>query len=448
MLQEFLAGIEGHRPGHGGSILTYLAVRVGGDWILYRGQIVLKTPRKGVLLPSVETKNIRVAQCYVRDIGVDLEKVLLRASEGELLVPGGVLDIPKGDRVALWQNIIPFHGFGLQMQSRQTALYILGDNKYKYLPQPMSDWEIRSASTPYDSIKELLGHFGLDDGPDSIGLEVVAAEVAAVDFASEVSGGVSRIKMRLARGLDPEKAALGYKLIHQGNVIERATVGGRDMIWGEEGDFNIGYFELETPAASVMQCFANYDGVTQHFGWLGDLEATQNPRRTAYEAIDPSLAYISDVIERAGTKGYPSRDFEAVVSWIFWMLGFSPAYIGGATGKSEAADIVVNTPLGDMAIVECTTGHLKPDQKLTVLKSRVLSIRKKLEASAQGHLQVLGVIATSLAREHIEHEIDSARGLGICVLAKEDILELSGRSMLLPDAGNIYQVMLRNAAQT
>ena len=49
------------------------------------------------------------------------------------------------------------------------------------------------------------------------------------------------------------------------------------------------------------------------------------------------------------------------------MLGFSVVHLRSTTRMQDAADLLATTPSGHIAVIECTTGLLKAEDKLALL---------------------------------------------------------------------------------
>jgi hypothetical protein len=120
------------------------------------------------------------------------------------------------------------------------------------------------------------------------------------------------------------------------------------------------------------------------------------------------------------------------------MLGFSVAHAGATPRTSEAADILASTPAGHVAIVECTTGHLKADSKLARLVERSQTIRKRLDESGNRHLKLLPVIVTSLGKEEVKADLDQARSLGVAVATREDLVSALNQTIATSNAESIF----------
>jgi hypothetical protein len=139
-----------------------------------------------------------------------------------------------------------------------------------------------------------------------------------------------------------------------------------------------------------------------------------------------------ETFNKAKGNRAPSRDFEAYVSWLFWMLGFATAHVGQV--QTEAPDTIMATPNGHIAVVECTTNFLDTT-KLGKLHARAQTIRSALDASSARDVHVLPVIVTALSTDGVHAEmIEQAQKLGMYVLTREGLDALVQRTLLPLDA--------------
>lgn len=157
-----------------------------------------------------------------------------------------------------------------------------------------------------------------------------------------------------------------------------------------------------------------------------------------YEAFDNQVIILRDFLENSQGKGRDARDLEAGVAWLLWMLGFGVAHLGGTAKTQDAPDLVATTPRGNFAVIECTTGLLKADNKLSRLIERAETLRRRLDASGNRHLHVLPVIITSKDREEVKADLEQAEKLGVVVVTKESLLQALNRTLVFPDAEGIY----------
>jgi hypothetical protein len=451
-IDTFFANIEPIRSAYEDVSLNYVAIRHSGGWILINGRLIFYSRGSQLETREFQSENVRAGRFKLSDVGLDARSLLERLLSGRLSSPHGELYFPTSQTGPHITTFIPFHPSGLQAQTRANALLISGDQKHNYINQPALDWELKGASTPYDNLNELLNDYHLNAASgDLISFEAFALQVCAVDFGSPVDGENAKIIIRLANGLDASKARLGYRVLSRGGVVARSSVSSEEMEWVEEDGYKRGSVDLRVPLASVIHSIVSYDGVAQHFGWLSDPRTLQNPRRAAYEAVDTGLEALREILDKTPSKGFGARELESAIGWVLWMLGFGVAHLGGNSRMQDAADLIITSPFGHFALVECTTGLLKADNKLPLLHSRAQAVRRRLQAADSPHLRVLPIIVTTKPRADVEPDMQQAARLGILVIAGDQFGELLNRTLVRPAADQLFEEAeqaVRNAQAT
>jgi hypothetical protein len=157
-----------------------------------------------------------------------------------------------------------------------------------------------------------------------------------------------------------------------------------------------------------------------------------------YETFDNELVVLKDFLTKAQARGRNARDLEAGVSWLFWLLGFSIAQLGSTERTQDAADVIAVSPSGQYAIIECTTGLLRSDNKMPLLIARTEAVRRRLIAANQSHLKVLPVMVTSRTREEVRADIEQAEKLGVLVLTQEWLEQAATRTLIAPNADELF----------
>ena len=308
------------------------------------------------------------------------------------------------------------------------------------------DWELRGAAMPYQNIHDLLSQYrmALGSGPSWIEASLPAA--VEVDFSLTVKGTTATIGVLTSRDLDPSKVSLGYAVLSNGSVVTRSQIGGDSLDWREDGNLIRGQTEIEVPNAAIVHCFAGYAGKAQHYGYIVDPDNHQNARRSAYELFDRNLDHLREILNRPAGKGARSDDFESAISWLLWILGFSSATLGLTPLLKEAPDIIATTPNGRYAVVECTMGLLKAENKLAKVVARANQVRDQLGKSGYAYLAVLPVMVTSLSKSDIEAELPQAAAHGVYVVTREEIEGALTSSFLLPDPERFFNDALQAVA--
>jgi hypothetical protein len=383
---------------------------------------------------------VRAGHYPLAELKLDLRGFIERLLGGELQTPDGVLHFPAAEGGHHAASYVPFHPDGLQTQRRINYLTLMGGQTGP-LRQPEIDWEIKAATSPYDGIQELANEFGLGVlTEDTINVGLIAYNVAAIDTEkSKVDGTNADVHVLLARGLPTDGVVLGYRSYVPGMNPVRSTLSGQAMQWTEETGRQRGRAAIQVVNAAVLNCTVSYAGVAQAHFWLSDPTRVQNARRAVYETFDPKLQNLQAIISGAQSRGQDARNLEAAVAWLSWMLGFGVAHLGAIAKAQDAPDLVIATSAGNFAVVECTTGLLKAENKLALLHSRAAAVRRSLAASSNTVQRVLPVIVTSKTRSEVAADIEAAEKWGIHVITREGLEEVVAlRTMLQPNAEQVY----------
>ncbi len=432
----FLHYVEATYNNGRGITFSYVALRREGEFYLLQGQLMYNyAPLPH--LPTFESPNIRAGRYLLSDVGLDTGSFIERLLCGLIDTPDGPLVFSANDVAGYGAEYSPFHPEGLKAQARFNVLRILGGSYEAYLDQPALDWELRASTTPFESLQELALVYKCGNLLGYISVEVVALHVAAVDYGSQVTGELARVGVFLSHGCNTSSVTLGYRIFDGGRVTGRCAIDGSMMEWEQRSEHQYGVAKVQVPTAAVLQCFVSYSGIAQHFGWVEDPTKSQNPRRAAYGAFDGGLNVIRDFLMKTG-KGQDARDLEFGVAWLLWMLGFSPAHLGATGRTQDAADIIAVTPSGHVAVVECTTGLLKADNKLPLLIDRTERLRREMHLPNTRDLRVLPVLVTSRTRAEVRADLEQAAKLGIFVLTKEGLDRLISRTLILPNADQVF----------
>lgn len=338
------------------------------------------------------------------------------------------------------------HPEGLNTGNRLAVLSISGGRIVELLPQPTTDWQLKAADVPYDSVQELAAEYGLSAMLNERSLlEIVAFTAIQVLAESSVIGTQADAGVFMARSLERSHAKLGYRVLHQGKVVERGVIKGSDLNWIERDIAAVGTGKFNVPTGAVVQLIASYAGETHHVQWRTDPKTFLNPRRAIISIVDPSDSQMQNYLHpEINARGKASEDFEAAVAWLLWGLGFSTALFGTNPKTRDAFDIIATTPRGDFLVVECTIGLLRADGKLSKLAARTAKVRDSLAASNMQHLQVLPAIFTAMTSDQIAADSSQAADLGVLVITHEDLQRMQKELFIFPDANAFFDQSLRN----
>lgn len=417
--------------------LTYIA-RVGcyRPYVL-KARLNFHGAGANLTLKAFESSQIVAEIFELSAVGLTPEDVIQAAVSGKIITPRGeIAFLPQitGDYAA---TFIPLHPEVLAQQQRTGVLQIRGTDQSDHWQNPVLDWALRSADTPYDNLNELSIDFGMGGLIErSTIIEAVAPNVVAIDLSNQVTGGTARIGVLATKGIDRSKVSIGYRVLDKGVVTARMTVAGDVLDWVEEETREVASTAIAVPPASIVNCYARYDGVTYHSGFIVDPSLAQNPRRAAYERFDPELTALAEALNTVDRKR--ARDVEPAVASLLWMLGFNTCHLGGTKVLQDGPDILGATPAGHVLVVECTIGTLKADSKMPKLLARTAAVREQLSKAGHAHLRVLPMMVTTLPRDEIASELGDAVSNGVYVIAGDDFQDAIARTLIPTQADQLF----------
>lgn len=440
----FFSAISAWRAAYRRARLHFFAVRQDEELSIISARIYLDAGGPDQVKSHFRAGALEVGQWDIPQTELSVEDATLALiGEHGLLIEGiGRLRLVSdtGNEVFIAPPTL-LHPEGLNSGNRLAVLALAGANWAEWVRQPESDWLLKAADTPYDSVQELCSEYGLGAlrGDRSL-IEVVARTAVEVLARSEVKGTSAELGIWMASSLDRAKARIGFRVLDKGHVLKRGAVTGNDLTWQDEGLASIGTTQLEIPAGAVVQCIASYGGHAHHVQWRADPSIFQNPRAAILSMVDQSQQTIRGYLQPdLPPRGKAADDFEAAIGWLLWALGFSTATFGTNAKTRDAFDTVAVTPNGDFVVVECTLGLLRADSKLSKLAARAASLRETLAASNMKNLRVLPVIVTAMTAEQVKADLAQAEEIGVLVLTKENLDEVFNELLRYPDADRLFE---------
>ena len=428
--------------------LHVLGVRTGDALELGAARVVLDVGNDTACKAAFRAGRVEAHQILLDQDETDVQGVAraLASADGCHVAGIGYIKLPSTEHVGVY--VAPptlLHPEGLSAGSRLAVLSIGGGHIADLLPQPESDWLLKAADSPYESVQELAIDYNVATlRGDRALLEVVARTAIEVLAESAVTGNRASVGVCMAGSLDRTKAKLGFRVVHQGKVVRRGAIQGTDLVWSERDIAVVGTGDIEVPAGSVVQCIASYAGEAHHIQWRADPATFLNPRAAILSSVDPSSSMLQAYLRPDfPPRGTAAADFEVAIAWLLWALGFSVASFGTHTKTRDTFDVIATTPRGDFLVVECTLGLLRADSKLSKLNARAVNVRDSLAASNMKHLRVLPVIVTAMTREQVEADAGPAADLGVLVVTREDLDGVQNELIRFPDADAFFERGLR-----
>ena len=437
-IATFFASVKDWGEAIGEPSFVFAAVNNGDQFEVTQARLLVGTIAPFTPFGFFASKNVKAGHFLLSDVGLSPEQYLERVLQGVCPTPSYNVHFAGNDTGLYGSQYQAFHPDGLARSERISVVTLFG--RQLDLQQRMLnlDWELKGASEPYDSLQELYSRFRLGAvRTDVATVEVAALGVLAVDLSTSIMGTQCEVAVRMSKLGDPKLVGIGYRII-SGNQTLRGRVDTADLEWTAiDGGMQRGATTIAVPNAAVVQAYASYAGTVLHQAWIYDPSTGQNPHRAAYAAFDQNLTIMQDLISKPTGRGN-ARELEAGISWLLWMLGFSPAHLGNTTRLQEAPDIVATTPFGHVIVVECTTGPLKTDNKLSLLVERSETIRERLIASGNQHLKVLSAVVTTKRRIDVRADLEQAERLGVLVITAETLAAALPRTLIRSDADQVF----------
>lgn len=420
--------------------LSYHAVRDGSRLFILHARFFLHVFPTGVPRQEVKFLDQEVGFLTLEELKLDVWEIINHFVSGKALeTTRGQIVFPVQEGRSVLTAFHTLHEEGLP-SSRMSLLTLTGAPHARERYSLDQDWGLKSNDPPFNGVDELLIAYRLGRYNGELAfMEIPAVHVATLDGNSPVSGEVAEPSVFLPRELEASSLSLGVMVHKEGRVIERRILLGSELKWHEIEDppnHQYGRGLVRIPLGASIKCFVSYRGVAQHEGWIGDPGSFPNWRRTAYEWADPGCEVLRDFLFEEKKARKESRDFEVGVASLFWMLGFGVLQLR-TKRLEENPDLLITTPFGRMALVECTTGVIDTDDKLAKLLSRSKTMKNKLASTGSAHVDLLPVLVTALPFAEVM-DFDKATKFGIFVMTKEALLAALERCAFPQDADTTF----------
>lgn len=276
--------------------------------------------------------------------------------------------------------------------------------------------ELRLAIPPFDGMSDLCSWLQLSDArtngqTQSISLRV-GPPVDIVFDETKVHENNLQLTLSAHPKFDTSRLVLAIREF-PGNGIETRKQASDLISWKRiSKGRRSGVLNLELVNANSVLAMLMVSGRTVRRRWFDDPDKAVNSRYVATQLFDKDLKQL----KLALLESTDSARFEQGVASLLYLLGFSSAI----QVETQAPDIIVTTPGGKLAIVECTTKISDFQNKLGKLVDRRNALMTKLEGT--GHnLQVGAFLACGLPKAQIAVEERLLAQHQVTLLSRDDI---------------------------
>jgi hypothetical protein len=257
------------------------------------------------------------------------------------------------------------------------------------------DNQLRRSDPPFDGLSDIANWLGL---PTPVSLNSaptiqirIAPPVDVIFEDSRIINNELLVVLHAHPKFNQEKVGLSIRGVPGSSLAMRRQATAY-IHWEEcgddrrQGNVRISFKELDS--ALVMLSFGE---TTVRRQWFLDAGKAPNRRFVAMQMFDKDLRMVRMALEQQD-----SVRFEKGVAALLFLLGFASAI----QLETDSPDIILTTPGGKLALVECTTRVADFATKIGKLVDRRRALLKSFESSSQS-VQVYGILACGLPRDQI-----------------------------------------------
>jgi hypothetical protein len=277
---------------------------------------------------------------------------------------------------------------------------------------------LRVANPPFDGITELtqvlrLADTRLTHQRPSIGLRIgMPADLLLNDL--RLSGNRLHLSFIAHTKFDQKKLSVAVRGFPGKGLSTRQQVAHAIQWKRAKNNFKQGKLDLQFENTDSAILMVTYAGQLVRRQWVIDPEKAINARLVAMQAFDKDLKQLRQAL-------FESTDavkFEQGVAALLFLLGFNPSPVL----ETQAPDILLATPSGAIAVVECTTRTSDFNSKIGKLVDRRQLLTTQLAAS--GHARrIQAFLVSSQTRAQVAAELQRVAALNVTLLTREDIVQ-------------------------
>ncbi len=295
------------------------------------------------------------------------------------------------------------------------------------------DNALRASLPPFDGLSDAAAWLGLrvpgtNSSPPSIDIRVGPPVDLIPDLCS-LSKDMFKLTLHAHPKFDVSQVGLAVRAV-PGYALETRKQVSSEIKWSrvkngrKEGVAEINLQDADNALAMLM-----IGNSTVRRQWFLDPTKARNSRLLAVQHFDKDLKMIRHAVLDIND----SVKFEEGVAALLFLLGFNPC----VQIENDSPDIIVTTPSGRLAIVECTMRIADFSLKIGKIVDRRGTLIKSL-ANSKHHLPVLAVLVCRLPKDQIAAHPDYVRSHNILVITGDDLKAIFDRVRFVNDPDSIY----------
>ena len=333
---------------------------------------------------------------------------------------GGTVNSPAGELRLVANESLDYYSELVHRNRWFSDLHVQVLGSRRPLPTPIElsvfDNALRASTPPFDGLADVVAWLGLSS-PDamptspSISLRVSPPVDLIFDQCALADDELS-LTFHAHPKFDVDRMVVSVRAVPGVGLAARRQIGAK-VKWGRPSKGRkTGKVKVKLDHADSALVMLLIEGASVRRQWFIDPGKARNNRLATMQHYDKDLRKVRDAVLEAsdGTK------FENGIAALLFLLGFTPAL----QIETDAPDIVVTTPGGRLAIVECTTRIADFASKLGKLVDRRGSLTKSL--SATGHSsQVAAVLVCRQSRDRIAAQEKELRAHRVILVTEEEL---------------------------
>ena len=425
------------------AIYAYVSLKTPSGLRLLTGRVQWITMVSNSAIEEFRFESEHIVACrgMTSAASCPMDQSIEHALQGKM--PGVDCDVvlPGRDGGSLNVTFNSFYPHHMSSGPRAPTLIVIGEAVRDLYAISDLEWELRSAIVPFHSLRDLCDECGIPEGfqySNQTMLQLIAEAPGHISGQSRFDKGRINIVCAVGKRTDPTRWRVGYRIADRNAVMHRGSRGGSEWEWVPDGEGRRGMCHPPVTEALMVQAYLSYDGIGVHEFKFSDPTGYANLRYKVYEAVASDTGVLERLFQGNGTKKNDADEFEAGVSLLLGLLGFSLLPFTMSHALRDAPDLVALSTSGSILVVESTVGPLDNKGKLGKLAERGLDVRRALEASGTTAPEIQMVLVSTVSREGAVGDMENAGKANIAVLCAEDIQELLEMVPSAPDADGVF----------
>lgn len=354
-----------------------------------------------------------------------LIKILEQAIEGELKVHGNRLRLLADQRLDYYSEMGYRDRWYADLHLQLSGSRNLG---IETIDAASIDSELRKASPPFDGLTDLTSWLGLSDGALGTSQPSLVLRInPPVDIIFEKCGlrdGVLTLTLHAHPKFDVHRLSLGMLSSPRNGLDARRQISNQIDWKRVRNGRREGVAVVQMESVDSVLVMLLIEDSTVRRQWFADASRARNNRLLAMQHFDKDLR----MVRQAVFEPPDSMRFEVGIASLMFLLGFSPA----VQLETDSPDLIVTTPAGKIAVVECTTRIADFSSKLGKLVDRRGALHKSLKSS-QHNGDIAGILICALPRDQIAAKAAELTSHKILLVAKEELVSAFERLPFLND---------------